>query len=155
MPARTFPISPRTATALEAGDIIPVQSPSGAWACLQVVELKPRALKHFVVALLPWNGSTAPEADDVAGLVPLVRALTRLEIFTEGGLEVTGNVQPNDAGQERWYGPGYVGKTTRVWGWMATIRVAREAADNKWPEQQESAVERHIKEISERNQAGH
>lgn len=133
MPARTFPFSPHTATALQVGDLIPVQSPSGAWACLQVVELKPRVRKNFIAALLPWTGSRAPEVDDVAGLAPLVRALTRIEIFTEGGLQVTGNAQPNDAGQERWYGPIYIGQISRVWGWKATIRIAREAADNKWP----------------------
>ncbi|WIB05823.1 hypothetical protein QNO06_15095 [Arthrobacter sp. zg-Y20] len=76
-------------------------------------------------------------------------------MFAGGGsLQVTGDAQPNDAGQERWYGHGYVGKTTSVWGWIATIRVAREAADNQWPEDRKSPAEPHAKRISERNQYG-
>ncbi|UWX96891.1 hypothetical protein N2K95_14840 [Arthrobacter zhaoxinii] len=93
------------------------------------MELQPRKRKHFIVALLPWRGGSTPGTSDVAGLVPLERALSGIQIFTEGHLQVIGNAEPNDEGQERFYGPGYVGKVTSVWGWKATIWHAQDAAD--------------------------
>ncbi|WAP50541.1 hypothetical protein OL239_10830 [Arthrobacter sp. ATA002] len=130
---RTFPFSPRSATSLAVGDLVPVQGFSGNWACLQVLELQPRKRVNFVAALLPWRGTSPPGPNAVAGLVPLRRALTRMDIFTQGGLQVTGNVAPSDSGQERWYGPSYVGKRTRVWGWKRTVLAAQEVADTGWP----------------------
>ncbi|GAA3287400.1 hypothetical protein ACFFON_06005 [Arthrobacter citreus] len=130
MKPRTFPFSPRSATSLAVGDLIPVQGASGKWACLQVLELEPRVRATFIAALLPWRGDSSPSPDEVAGIVPLRRALTRIDIFTQGGLQVTGNVAPSDSGQERWHGPSYVGKTTRVWGWKRTILAAQEMADD-------------------------
>ena len=106
-----------------------MQGVSGNWACLQVVELRPRKRANFIIALLPWRGGSAPSTAEVEGLVPLERALSRIEIFTEGHLQVIGNAKPNDEGQERWYGPPYVGKVTSVWGWKATIWHAQDAAD--------------------------
>ena len=141
MRARTFPFSPHTATALEVGDIIPVPGTAETWACLQVLELQPRTRVNFVVGLLPWRGLRPPTVGDVDGLVPMNRALTRIEIFTKGGLQVAGNVPPNDAGQERWYGPLYVGRTTSVWGWIATMRIARYAAANTLSDEPEAALE--------------
>ena len=141
MARRSFPFSPATATALRVGDVIPVPGPGGTWACLQVLELEPRRRKSFVVGLLPWRGFRPPAAGDVDGLVPMTRALTRIEIFTEAGLQVTGNVPPNDAGQERFHGPSYVDKTTSVWGWIATVRTARYAAANELSKEPETALE--------------
>ena len=129
MTSRVFPFSPRSATSLAVGDLVPVQGSSGNWACLQIVELRPRVRKTFIAALLPWRGSSPPSVDTVAGLVPLERALNRMDIFTEGHLQVIGNAKPNDEGQECWYDPGYVGKITVVWGWKAALRIARENAD--------------------------
>jgi hypothetical protein len=126
---RTFPFSPRSATALRVGDLVAVQGGSGRWSCLQVLELRLRARTAFVVGLLDWQGDASPTAETVAGVAPLVRALTRIEVFTEAGLTVVGSVPPRDAGQEAWFGPGYIGKRTLVWGWLATVRVAREYAD--------------------------
>lgn len=107
-----------------------MQGVSGNWACLQVLELEPRRRVNFISALLPWRGTSPPEPDALAGLVPLRRALTRIDIFTQGGLQVTGNIAPSDDGQERWYAPSYVGKVTRVWGWKRTILAAQELADS-------------------------
>jgi hypothetical protein len=121
MPREAFPFSPRSATQLQVGDLIPVGASSGTWSCLQVLELKPRARNHFVIGTLPWCGDRPPRPEDVLGLVPLERALTRIEIFTRGGLHVIGNAEPNDGDQERWHGPAYIGKSTRVWGWQAAI----------------------------------
>ncbi|GAA1491969.1 hypothetical protein GCM10009627_03150 [Curtobacterium herbarum] len=89
----------------------------------------PRKRTPLIVALLPWQGDGPPTADAVRGLPPIDRALTRIEVFTEGGLQVVDTVEPADAGQEQWTGPSYVGKSTLVWGWMATIRLAGEYAD--------------------------
>ena len=127
--ARVLPCTPRSATALRIGDLIGVQGTTARWACLQVVELMPRKRTSFIVALLPWQGDGPPMADAVRGLPPIERASTRIEVFTEGGLQVVDTVEPADAGQEQWTGPSYVGKTTRVWGWTATIRLAGEYAD--------------------------
>ena len=129
MTPRAFPLSPRAATSLVVGDLVPVQGLSGNWVCLQVVELEPRKRTDFIIALLPWRGGSAPGTAEVAGLVPLERALTRIEIFTEGHLQVTGNAEPNDEGQEPWYTDHYVDRETLVWGWKATIRLAQDAAD--------------------------
>lgn len=126
MAQRSFPFTPTSATELEEGDLVAVLDPDAeSWTCLQVLELGPRARKTFVVGLLPWRSTQPPSPSDVAGLAPLDRALTRIEIFTEGGLQVSGHAPPSDAGQERWHGPGYVGKRTRVLGWMAAIRHAQ------------------------------
>ena len=128
---RTFPFSPRSATALRVGDLVALQGESGRWSCLQVLELRLRARTNFVVGLLDWQGDAPPTDESVAGRAPLVRALTRIEVFTEAGLTVVGSVPPSDAGQEAWFGPSYIGKRTRVWGWQATVRIAREYADTE------------------------
>ncbi|WIE81377.1 hypothetical protein [Curtobacterium sp. MCSS17_016] len=126
---QTYPFTPRSATALTVGDIIPVESDTGSWACLQVVELAPRKRSYFIIGLLDWRGHHMPTADDVAIAAPLRRALTGVEVFTEGGLTVTGNVAPADAGQEKHLDPGYIGKRTSVWGWRAAINKAKRHAD--------------------------
>lgn len=127
--AAAYPFVPSSATALTVGDIIPVQGDAGGWACLQVLELAPRKRVSFVVGLLDWRGDHQPTPDDVAGASPLRRALTGTELFAEGGLTITGNSAPADAGQERWHGPGYIGKHTLVWGWKAAIGQAQRHAD--------------------------
>ncbi len=128
MPTRSFPFSPRSATELQVGDLIPVQAPTGEWTCLQVLELRPRARTSFIVGSLPWRGHERPAPEAIDDLIPFERALARIEIFTEGGLQVIGNVIPNDIGQERWHDPLYIGKSQIVRGWKATIRHAQEYA---------------------------
>ena len=127
--ARTFPFSPRSATALRVGDLVPVQGESGWWSCLQVLELQPRVRVDLVVGIVDWRADGPPTPETVSGVAPLERAATRIEVFTEGGLQVVGSVPPSDAGQEPWSGPAYIGKRTHVWGWMAAIRLARGYAD--------------------------
>lgn len=128
MPARDYPFVPRSATQLREGEIIPVEASDGLWACLQVVELKPRARTDLVIAILPWRGDRQPTAEEVSGLEPSARALTGIEIFTEGGLAVHGWAPLNDTHQEQFFGPSYVGKSTTVWGWQACIRQAQRYA---------------------------
>lgn len=128
MRTRSFPFSPHSATELEAGDLIPVQALTGEWACLQVVELRPRARTSFVVGALSWRGHEQPTPEVVQRLAPFERALARIEIFTEGGLQVIGNVAQHEIGQERWLGPSYIGKSQLVQGWKATIRLAQKYA---------------------------
>ncbi len=126
---RVYPLAPTSATALTIGDLIPVQGATGTWACLQVLELAPRKRKTFIAGLLDWRGDQPPSPDDVTSAAPLRRALTGIEVFTEGGLTVTGNVPPVDAGQEQWFGPSYIGKRTTVWGWKAAIDQVKRHAD--------------------------
>ena len=92
--ARVLPCTPRSATALRIGDLIGVQGTTARWACLQVVELMPRKRTSFIVALLPWQGDGPPMADTVRGLPPIERASTRIEVFTEGGLQVVDTTAP-------------------------------------------------------------
>ena len=120
-----FPFSPHSATKLAVGDLIAVPTLTGKWTCLQVLELEPRARTTFVVGRLPWVGSGRPTAEAVAGLAPLERALTRIEIFTHGQLEVVGNVEPSISDQPSFYGTYGVGTVSRVWGWQAAIRIAQ------------------------------
>lgn len=127
--AAAYPLAPSSATALTVGDIIPVQGGTGGWACLQALELLPRKRVQFIVGLLDWRGDHPPAPDDVVAAAPLRRALTGIELFTVGGLIVTGNATPADAGQERWQDPGYIGKRTLVWGWKAAIEQAKRHAD--------------------------
>ena len=124
-----YPFTPRTATALTVGDIIPVQGSTGKWGCLQVVEIAARKRVFFIVGLLDWRGDSQPTPDDVVAAAPLQRALTGIELFTDGGLTVTGNSPPADAGQERHLGPSYIGKKTNVWGWRAATGYAERHAD--------------------------
>lgn len=123
-----YPHTPSSATQLRVGDVVPVADPSGWWGCLQVVELKPRARGHWIYGLLPWRGMAEPTLEDVRDRPPLHRALTRIEVFTEGGLQVTGCTPPADEGQEQFYGPAFIGKSTRVTGWQTCIRLAQQYA---------------------------
>ncbi|GAA3654562.1 hypothetical protein [Microbacterium marinilacus] len=123
-----YPHSPTSATQLRIGDLVPVSDPSGRWTCLQVIELKPRARASWVAALLPWRDTYEPTADDVRDLAPIHRTLTGIEVFVHGGLRAIGNTPPADAGQERFYGPAYIGKMTNVSGWKACIRLAQHYA---------------------------
>lgn len=123
-----YPHTPSSATQLRVGDIVPVPDPSGWWACLQVVELEPRVRSSWIYGLLPWRGWHEPAVADVHGLPPLHRGLTRMEVFTEGRLSVTGCTPPSDDGQELFHGPSYVGKSQRVTGWAACVRLAQQYA---------------------------
>jgi hypothetical protein len=120
-----FPFSPRSATELLIGDLIAVPAPDGKWTCLQVLELKPRARTELVVGPLPWVGSDRPTGETVEGLEPVARALTRIEIFTRGNLEVVDNVAPSVSNHSTLYGDHGVGAVSKVWGWRAAIRNAQ------------------------------
>ena len=56
---RSFPFSPSSATQLEVGDLVGVQSDSGKWGCLQVVDLEPRARTTLWAGLLDWSADVA------------------------------------------------------------------------------------------------
>jgi hypothetical protein len=94
MTKRQFPFSPRTSGQLEQGDIIAVPCGGGRWACLQVVELKREGVgsrSTLMVGPLPWSGAAPPTDRDVEGLPVTEQGLTRIELFTEGGLQVVAN----------------------------------------------------------------
>lgn len=131
MQNRSFPFTPKSSKQLEIGDLVGVPLEGGNWACLQVLELKgsgPGSMKSLVVGTLPWRGADPPTEDGIRNTVITERALTGVELFTEGGLQVVGNaaVAPNDI--PHYYRPLQIGDKQNVWGWRAAISHAREAA---------------------------
>lgn len=99
--------------------------------CLQVVELRgsgPGSMKSLVVGTLPWRGAAPQPERDVRNIAISQRALTGIELFTEGGLQVVGNadIAPNDIPEH--YRPLQVGDSQNAWGWRAAIGRARESA---------------------------
>ena len=132
MTKRQFPFSPRTSGQLEQGDIIAVPCEGGRWAGLQVVELKREGAgsrSTLIVGSLPWSGAEPPTARDVEGLPVTEQGLTRIELFTEGGLQVVANsaVVPTVFASN--YQDFAVGTRHRVWGWKTAIRKAIAASD--------------------------
>jgi hypothetical protein len=126
-----MPISPRTTKQLECGDLIAVPGDPTGWACLQVVDLErggPGSIKNFVAGVLPWRGAEPPTALAVAGLAAVEQGLTRTELFTEGGLQVTGNAPVLDVGLSSNFRDFGVGTVHDVWGWRAAVRKAQAAA---------------------------
>lgn len=131
MAIRQFPFTPRSARQLEVGDLVPLRSRSGEWRCLQVTELRltgPGSLKYLMIGVLPWLDTQPPTVCDVEGLSVVVQALTRIEIFTEGGLEVIGHAPLLPHGLPA-RSETYVGKIDHVWGWKATLT----APEEWWP----------------------
>lgn len=126
---RTFPFSPSSATQLEVGDLVGVRSESGKWGCLQVVDLEPGSRATLWAGLLDWSGDEPPDAENTAGAPVRDAPMTRIELFTHGGLQVLGNraVRCDGASSSRTHGD--VGTVHRVSGWKARIRAATERAD--------------------------
>lgn len=132
MTKRQFPFSPRTSGQLEQGDIIAVPCEGGRWACLQVVELKREgvgARSTLIVGPLPWSGAEPPTARDVESLPVTEQGLTRIELFTEGGLQVVANSPGVPTAFASNYRDFAVGTRHHVWGWKTAIRKAIAAAD--------------------------
>ncbi len=95
---RTFPFTPRSARELRIGDIISV--PVGeAWGCLQVADVLESVQVRGRISSRLSSHMTAgePYGRDGSGTPILQQGLTRVEMFTEGRLEVVGNcaVTPN------------------------------------------------------------
>lgn len=125
---RSFPLSPRSTSQLEAGDIIAVPREPTGWACLVVVEVQrrgPGARSTFIAGVVDWLGESPPREQDVAELPVVAQGLTRMEIFTEGGLAVVGNLRPVTTQFDSNYRDFHVGNTHRVWGWRTAIRQAQ------------------------------
>jgi hypothetical protein len=130
MTNRQFPFSPKTSRDLEQGDIIAVPCEGGRWACLQVVELKREgvgARSTFMVGPLPWSGAEPPTERDVTGLAVTEQGLTRIELFTGGGLQVVANSPLVPTAFASNYRDFEVGTKHLVWGWKAAIRKATAA----------------------------
>ncbi|MFE1643951.1 hypothetical protein ACFM35_00040 [Microbacterium sp. P01] len=131
---RLFPLQPRSTLQLKVGDIIAVPGEPTGWACLVVVEVWRRgtgARTTFIVGVVDWSGEQAPREPDVAGLPVIAQALTRTELFTEGGLAVVGNVGAVATTFDSNHGDYQVGAKHRVWGWKAAIRHARAQIANR------------------------
>jgi hypothetical protein len=104
----------------------------GVWACLQVVELKREGVgsrSTLILGPLPWSGAEPPTARDVEGLPVTEQGLTRIELFTEGGLQVVANSLGVPTAFASNYRDFAVGTPHHVWGWKTAIRKAIAAAD--------------------------
>lgn len=115
---------------LEVGDLIAVPREPSGWACLQVVDLKRQgvgARTTFVAGVLPWRGDMPPTSEDVGGLVATAHGLVRIEVFTDGGLQVVDQAEVVESGLPSNYRDMGVGTVHKVWGWQAAIRRAQTA----------------------------
>ncbi len=126
---RRYPCAVSSATQLRVGDLVGVRAPSGRWGCLQVVDLEPRARTSLWAGLLDWSGDEPPTAENTSGSHALDAPMTRIELFTDGGLQVLGNrpVTPASAPSDRT--DFRVGAVHQVSGWQARIRAAVGRAD--------------------------
>ena len=127
---RRFPFSPRTTGDLEIGDLIAIALDAGGWGCLQVTDLKrggAGSLKNLVVGVLEWHGVEEPTPASVLGSEVREQGLTRIELYTEGGYQVTGScaVSPNPWPSN--FRDFEVGTVHKVWGWKTAARKLRSA----------------------------
>lgn len=126
--SRTFPFAPRSAARLSVGDLLAVPNEDGTWAVLQVSALRtgPGSRSAFGVGVLPWRGASPPTAAAIEGMEFLEHALTRIEIFSDGGVEVVGTA-PLAAGVQSNLLEISVGTVHEVWGWATALERARSA----------------------------
>jgi hypothetical protein len=123
-------VSPRSTTSLEVGDLIAVPCEPSGWACLQVVDLKRKgagARTSFVAGVLPWRGHAPPTRADVAGLAAIEQGLVRIELFTDGGLQVVGHAEVISTSLPSNFRDMQVGTVRTVWGWKTAIKRAQAA----------------------------
>ena len=122
--SRRFPIEPRSTRDLEIGDLVAVPVGVGSWRCLQVIDLMrsgPGSRTCLVVGVLDWRGDTLPEAESVVGSNIVEQGLTRIEIFTDGGLRVTGTCEVTAHTHASNFRDFAVGDRHKVWGWRSAI----------------------------------
>jgi len=130
MATRTFPFVPGTTAELHVGDLAAVPRerrtmglPSGH---------RTPAEREWVAhdtrgRCPPWVGDNPPTSHDVVGLVVAKQGLTRMEIFTQGGLEVVGTALVMAHGFPSHFGGDFeVGTVHQVWGWKAAIEIVAE-----------------------------
>lgn len=132
--ARRFPFRPRTSLGLEIGDYWPVPLDEGRYGCLIVVELKREGVgsrTSLIAGVLDWSGAQPPTAEDLDGCRVLAVGYTAIEVFTEGGSEIVGNIPlPETVAYDSPYRDLHVGAIHRTWGWRSLPRrVAEELAN--------------------------
>lgn len=123
-------MSPRSTTSLEVGDLIAVPCEPAGWACLQVVDLMRKgagARTSFVAGVLPWRGQAPPTRADVAGLAAIEQGLVRIELFTDGGLQVVDHAEVISTSLPSNFRDMQVGTVHNVWGWKTAIKRAQAA----------------------------
>jgi len=124
---RSFPIEPRSTRDLEIGDLVAVPVGVDRWGCLQVTDLVRTGTGSrtcLVVGVLDWRGDAPPEADSVVGSAVIEQGLTRIEIFTDGGLRVTGTCEVTPHDHKSNFRDTGIGTSHHVWGWQSAIRHA-------------------------------
>ena len=125
---RAVPFCPTSARSLEPGDLIAVPALPSGWSCLMVLEVRPNSRTAFYVALLDWHGDEPPNVASVASAPIIASAMTRVEIFTEGHLNVVDTGAPVDPVAVAALHDYSVGATSKVWGWRAAIKNASQAS---------------------------
>lgn len=124
MSVRNFPFVPASAVALAIGDLIGVPAHDGRWGCLQVTDLEPKKRTILWAGVLDWSGIDPPNSASTAGCAILDNKVTRIELFTQGGLQVYGNREVIENGQRSKRGVGDVGTVHSVSGWKSRLNTA-------------------------------
>lgn len=124
MSDRNFPFVPASATDLAIGDLIGVPTHDGRWGCLQVTDLEPGKRTILWAGVLDWSGTEAPNSESTDGCPILDNKMTRVELFTQGGLQVFDNRVVIEHGQRSNRGAGDVGTVHAVSGWKSRLNAA-------------------------------
>lgn len=81
-----------------------------------------------MAGVLPWRGQDPPTRGDVAGIGAIEHGLVRVEVFTQGGLEVVDHSEIAVTSLPSNFRDMQVGATHKVWGWKTAIRRAQTAS---------------------------
>ncbi len=122
MADRAFPISPLTTKDLEIGDFWAVDLADGAFGVCQVTDLirsGPGSRSSLVAGVLDWSGAALPTTALLRGRPVLAQGLVGIELFTESGATVLGNVDVTYQGSPLAspFRDFAVGTVTQTWGW--------------------------------------
>ncbi|WDG19156.1 hypothetical protein [Microbacterium sp. Clip185] len=119
-----FPFVPKTTVSLEVGDVIAIPRTDGLWGALHVVDLRRSGVGSrvsFIAGVLPWRGTHAPTAQDVADMAVVEQALVGTALFREGGFQVTANVPVAPTSLPNNFRTTGIGSSVLVWGWRAAV----------------------------------
>lgn len=104
---------------------------SDAWTCLVVVELRRSgagARTTLIAGTVDWYGTNEQAAADISELPIVEQGLTRIELFTQDGVRVVGNIGPVSTPFDSNYRDYHIGAVHQVWGWKSALQRARRRA---------------------------
>ena len=94
-PHPTYPLVPRSTTALLPGQFWAIPLSDGSFGCGRVIELKESgalgARVSFLAAVMDWHGDTPPTPDGIAGAKCLAQGEAHLKAITETGGAILGH----------------------------------------------------------------